>query len=321
MQLNTLGHKFYMTFLNQTMLMKKGRFLLVVGFFLLTIATYAQDVTFKVLANKGANEVKTPTDGWQPIKTGASLKSGDELKISENAYLGLVHTNGKPLEVKQAGSYKVADLAAKVGAGSSVLNKYTDFILSSNSAEAKKNRLSATGAVTRGSKEALVVYLPAAQNASIYGKTMIVEWEAPKSGGPYIVVLKNIFEEDLVKFETPETNHKIDLSDPKLVNESAFLVEVASKADASAKSVGKVVKKLSPADVDRIKKAYSEIAADVKDETAINKYIQAGFYEQNGLLIDALTSYEEAIKLAPDVPSFKDDKYDFLIRNKLIPKK
>ena len=51
----------------------------------------------------------------QSLKTGASLKSGDELKVSENAYLGLVHVSGKPLELKTAGSYKVADLAAKMG--------------------------------------------------------------------------------------------------------------------------------------------------------------------------------------------------------------
>ncbi len=93
-----------------------------------------------------------------------------------------------------------------------MLNKYTDFILSSKSAEAKKNRLSATGAVHRGPAGSLNVFLPPPQNASIYGKTMIVEWEAPKNGGPYIVTLKNIFEEELVKFETPETIYKIDLS-------------------------------------------------------------------------------------------------------------
>lgn len=306
----------HMTLSNQSMLMKKSRILLVVGFFLVTVSGYSQDYTFKVLANKGANEYKSG-DGWQAIKTGASLKQGDELKVSENAYLGLVHSNGKPLEVKQAGNYKVADLAAKVGTGTSVLNKYTDFILSSNSAEAKKNRLSATGAVHRGEVK-LNVFLPPPQNASIFGRTMVVEWEAPKAGGPYIVTLKNIFEEELIKFETPETIQRVDLTDPKLVNESAFLVEVASKAEASVKSEGKVVKKLTPADLERVKKAYAEIAGEIKDETAFDKFIQAGFYEQNGLLIDALTSYEDAIKLAPDVTDFKMGRDEFLYRNKLM---
>jgi cytochrome c-type biogenesis protein CcmH/NrfG len=32
-------------------------------------------------------------------------------------------------------------------------------------------------------------------------------------------------------------------------------------------------------------------------------------------LIDAITSYEEAIKLAPDVPSFKEAYDEFLLRH------
>src|SRR6185503_19175493 len=85
--------------------MKKGRILLGVGFLLWTLGAnaQAQDYAFKVLANKGANEYKSG-DSWQSIKTGASLKAGDELKVSENSYIGLVHATGKPLELKQAGN-------------------------------------------------------------------------------------------------------------------------------------------------------------------------------------------------------------------------
>ncbi|HWA33585.1 MAG TPA: hypothetical protein VG737_05625 [Cyclobacteriaceae bacterium] len=299
----------------------KSRILFGIGFFFLTITGYSQDYAFKVLANKGANEFKSG-DSWQALKTGASLKAGDELKVTENAYLGLVHASGRPMELKQAGNYKVADLAAKMsGSGTGVLNKTVDFILSSNSAEAKKNRLSATGAVHRGAPTMLNVFLPPPQSASIYGKTMVVEWETPKAGGPYVVSLKNIFEEELTKFETPETMIHIDLSDPKLANESAFLVEVSSKADGNTKSEGKVVKRLPAADLERVKKAYSEISGDVKDESAFNKFIQAGFYEQNGLLIDALTAYEDAIKMAPDVDDFKTARDEFLLRNKLTTPK
>ncbi len=299
----------------QTQTMKKGKILIVSGLFLISFLTRAQDYTFRVLANKGANEVKSG-DAWQSIKTGAQLKSGDELKISENSSVGLVHVSGKPLEVKQAGNYKVADLAAKVGTGSSVLNKYTDFILSSNSAESKKNRLSATGAVHRGLED-IKVFLPENQYAEIFNTKAIINWEAAKGGAPYIVSMKNMFDEELSKIETPETTVQVDLSDPKFANESAILVEVRSKADAKSKSEQHLIKKLSPGRYETIKKQLAETTADMKEETAFDKYLLAGFYEQNKLFIDAITCYEMAIKMDPENPTYKDGYEEFLLRNKL----
>jgi len=70
---------------------------MVFGFMTACFAAFAQaDYAFKVLASKGANEYKSG-DSWQPIKTGISLKKGDELRVPENAYLGLVSSTGKPV--------------------------------------------------------------------------------------------------------------------------------------------------------------------------------------------------------------------------------
>jgi tetratricopeptide (TPR) repeat protein len=296
--------------------MKNGKNLILVVALFASTFVFGQDYTFKVLANKGTNEVKSG-DTWQAVKTGSSLKAGDELKISDNAYLGLVHSSGKPVELKTAGNYKVADLASKVGGGTTVLNKYTDFILSSNSAEAKKNRLSATGAVHRGLED-IKVYLPENQNSGIYNNIAIINWESDKAKGPYIVALKNMFDDELMKIETPEATAQIDLNDPKFANESAILLEVKSKADSKSKSEQHLIKKLSAADREKVKKSMStEIPAEVvNSETPLSKLLLASFYEQNKLYIDAITAYEQAIKLAPDVPTYREDYEEFLLRNK-----
>jgi len=294
---------------------------MVLGLIALALTGYAQaDYAFKVLANKGANEYKSG-DTWQPIKTGLSLKVGDELKVSENAYLGLVSATGKPLELKKPQSYKVADLLSQIGTGTSVMSKYTDFILSSNSAEAKKNRLSATGAVHRGGPSSLSVYLPDAKSSFVFNNAMYVVWEAPATGGPYVVTIMDFMEDEIMKMETPETSVKIDLADPKLAKVTNFLVHVASKADSKVKSEGHAVKRLSATEQEKIKKDYADISNDVKEETPIAKFMLAGFYEQHGLLIDALSAYEEAVKMAPDVESFVEAKNEFLYRNKLAVQK
>jgi hypothetical protein len=295
-------------------IMKKGRLIFATGFLFLACIVYGQDYTFRVLANKGANEVKSG-DTWQAIKTGASLKNGDEIKVKENSSIGLVHVSGKPLEVKQPGSYKVSELATKVNTGSSVLNKYTDFILSSNSAEAKKNRLSATGAVHRGLED-IKVYLPENQNAEVFNNVVYINWEA-KGGAPYVVTFKNMFDEELMKVESNTTSIHVDLNDPKLSNDSAILVEVTSKSDKS-KSEQYLIKKLSQARFDAVKKQYSELNGELGSDTAeLNKLIQASFFEQNKLFIDAITAYEEVVKMAPDDPSYQEAYEEFLLRNKL----
>jgi len=276
-------------------------------------ATYGQkDYTFKVLVNKGKNEVKA-ADGWQPVKVGASLTGTDELKLTENSYIGLVHVSGKPLELKQAGKYKIEDLASKVSGGTSVLNKYTDFILSSNTS--KKNSLTATGAVHRG-VDVIELYLPEAENPVVYNSEIIINWDN-KVPGPYIVTFNSMFGDELEKIETKESYVKVNLSSKNFENEDNILVLLTLKSDPNKISKTYTLKKLSKADKARIKSSLSEISSSLSDKTAMDQYILAGFYEENNLVIDAITAYLEAIRLAPDVPSFQEDYNTFLIRHGL----
>jgi hypothetical protein len=294
--------------------MKTKRITLILIFSIVAFLSEGQDFTFKVLASKGANEVKSGED-WRPIKPGAGLKSQDELKVVENGYIGLVSSNGMPLELKEAKTYSVAELAANATGGTSVLNKYTDFILSSNSAEAKKNRLSATGAVHRGDASAIKVLLPENQHSGIYNQSAVINWDGSKVQGPYIVKINSMFDEELFKFETSETSIQIDLSDPKLAEETAVLVEISSKANPGQSSKQHLIKKLTPEEQKNVKHSLDEILGQVREQTALNKFILAGFYEENHLFIDAIAAYEEAIKLAPDVPTYQEAYDEFLLRH------
>lgn len=302
--------------------MKTRKLTAITAFLLITSAAFSQDYAFKVMANKGSNEVKAG-DTWQPIKTGASLKANDEVKLADNAYLGLISSEGKPLEVRQAGSYKVADLTKKISAGSSVVNKYTDFILSSN-AETKKNRLSATGAVHRGDPTAINVHLPESQNASILNNIAIVSWTT-QSPGPYIVTVSNMASEELDKFETSEKTVSIDVTNPKYkFNTDAFskglVVQVRSKADLKQVSNEFMIKAMDAKQAETLKTQFKEevgpVAAEA-EESALGQITLAGFYEEHHLLIDAIVAYQKAIKLQPDVQQFQEFYDDFLFRNNI----
>lgn len=275
----------------------------------------AQSYTFKVLANKGDNKVKSGAE-WQSLKTGASLNSTDELEVSSGAYLGLVHSSGKTLELKEAGKHKVSDLASQINAGgSSVASKYADFVLSKMSAEGKKNRLSATGAVHRGSNDAIKVFMPS--SVGVYNDLAILRWDSLENTSAYTITLKNMFDDVLLSLETNEPNVELDLTNAKVAKENVILLSVASKGDESVKSGTYAIKRLPFSDSEKVKASLNDLMTEVDEESALNNYILAGFYEENNLLVDAMTSYEKAMKLAPEVGSYKEAYVEFLLRNRL----
>ena len=231
----------------------------------------AQDYAFKVLVNKGKNELKSG-ETWQQIKVGSALQSHDELRVAENSYIGLVHKTGKPLELKQSGKYKVMDLAANNG-GPSVLNKYTDFILSTNTGP--KTNLAATGAVDRGLGN-IQVHLPKPELAVVYNNVTI-SWDEDKAIKPYVVVFKSMFGDELNTVETTDNHVKVNLDDKNFVNEDNIIVTVFSKTDKSKVSDEYTLKKLSKADKERIKSLLDEIPKDIWKPTALNKFFLAGF--------------------------------------------
>ena len=53
------------------------------------------------------------------------------------------------------------------------------------------------------------------------------------------------------------------------------------------------------------------------EESALDKLILASFYEQNNLLADALTCYEYAIELSPEIQAFQNAYDQFVFRNGL----
>jgi hypothetical protein len=275
--------------------------------FAFVVPATAQDYDFKVLVTKGKNERKSG-GGWEGLKVGASLKKADEIKVGANSYLGLIHSSGKPLELKDAKNYKVADLVPKVSGGPSVLNKYTDFIISSNTT--KRNNLTATGAVHRGPNN-IRIFLPKTDMAYAYGDSITIQWEKEKGGPPYVVTFTTFFGDEILKTETNANNITINLNDKGFASENEFQLQVFSKKDRK-ESETYTIRKVKKEERARVKPLLTEVLNQTKENTAINKLWQAGFFEQEKLFIDAATSYQKAVKLEP---AMQEQYNDFLIRN------
>lgn len=288
---------------------------------LLIVSTFTaraqEDYAFKVLVNKGQNSMKSG-GAWEPLKVGLRLKEVDEVKLSPNSYVGLMHVSGKSLELKGEGVHKVANLATRIKEReTSVVNKYAEFLLSSD--EGRKNTMAATGSVTRGFNN-VTLLLP--QNSTyVFSDSLSVGWiSSDDVSGPYVVTLRSLFDQVLKTFETSDTVLTLNLKDETLVGESDFSITVHPKSNEGRISSRVALRKFSPNDKQRVLADYSEIAPAVAGNTALNHWILARFFEERKLLADAASSLQRAIQLAPDVGDYREDYQAFLLRNGLQPR-
>lgn len=304
--------------------MTKKLSLIIIGLGFLLQGAIAQDYAFRVLASKGQNMVKKGSTDWQPLKTGAKLNSGEEVKLAANGYLGLVHSSGKTMELKEASVYNIAKLSSELGTGTqSIASKYADFVMSKMSPEQieenRKKYASVTGAAERGSEDASInIFMP--QSVSVLNKKATIRWEPIKDDAVYVVHLKNLFEEKIMVVETNDPFYTIDFNNEQIKNsvvENLIIVSVSLKDDESIASKNAAIELMTDEDAKTYEVELKSLESNIGSETSINNLILAEFYEENGLILDALTSYEDAVKLSPDVEYFQEAYNEFLVRNGL----
>lgn len=292
--------------------------------FLSASVVYSQGYTFRVLANKGSNQVKQAGSARPvPLKTGATLNADDELVVGNDSYIGLMHKTGKTLEVREAGTTKVSELEKKISTkNSSVASRYAQFIASkmNDDNSSYSARMNATGAVSREVGGSINVLLP--NEVYSIGQNAIVKWEPAEEEGEeaaYKVKIMNIFDEVIYEEEVSDEQISLDFTDESMQNESGlyiFSVQKVGDEDVKSKNIG--IKRVSEDDMAEVVENYNNLKSEVEDDSPLNKLIYASFFEENGLLLDALTKYEEAIQLSPEVEDFKELRDGFLIKNNLV---
>lgn len=283
---------------------------------------YGQGYTFRVLANKGQNQVKKEgATAAVPLKTGATLSDGDELIASQGAYIGLMHKSGKTLEVRTPGTKKVSDLAGMVNTKTaSVSSRYAKFLANKMNEKEEPNyraRLNATGAVSRAlaGDETIQVLIPS-EDASILGSKAIINWDTPEGMemNTFVVTVKNIFDEEIMKKEVSGNQVELNFDDPEMkTDEGLWILNVRAKENMDVSSGDIALKR--PENPEQYEESLGVLKSEVDPESPLNKIIYASYYEENGLIVDALTAIEEAIKMNPEVDDFRTLRKDIIERN------
>lgn len=295
-------------------------------FFLVHTISYGQGFVFRVLASKGENKVKKAEGGETiPLKTGATLMSGDELIASSGAYIGLMHKTGRTIEVRNSGVTKITDLESKLASSqATVANKYAQFVMNKMNEEDGdvndnyRSNMKATGAVTRAVDGPVKVYLPS--SVDLLNPEATVRWsKAEGENVAYIVSIKNIFDEEIYSTETTTNSLNINFEDESLADERLVILNVKVKGKSDQVSGDYGIKRMSTEDAASVAAGLEALKAEIPaDDSPLNSLIYASFYEENNLVLDAITQYEKAIKLSPDVTDFQDLYNSFLIKQELM---
>ncbi len=134
----------------------------------------------------------------------------------------------------------------------------------------------------------------------------------------YLVKIENIFNEEIYTEETDKTSIELNFADEELAYDMGlYLVKVYKKGDSEIASSEIGIKKVKSNDRVEVQENLASLKSEVSEDSPLNKIIFASFYEENGLLLDALTKYEEAINMAPEIEDFQELRASFLLNNGL----
>ena len=297
--------------------MKRLRTSIAVSLLTLSITQLqAQDFVFKVLANNGNNQirVKGSENTWQPLKTGERLNKTDELMISDKGYLGMVHHTGRTLEIRRGGQYLVAELANKIKNGeNTVMGKYAKFLLDKMSEDEKdvvkdyRKYQNATGAVKRALSTATALKVLMPKTTIVLGPDLTIRWtEADLPKPPvYRITLKDKYSETLKTLESEEPFITLDLGESNLSKQELIIFDVQVVGKKRYRSEEYGIKKIATKSYDEIKEEMAFIKQENNSENAMSYLLLATFFQEKELMLDAVTAYEKAIELEPEVAEFK----------------
>ncbi len=293
----------------------------------------AQNFTFKVMASNG---VITSKISKKRLWAGSELNKTEIIVVPAGGYVGLMHKNGRTVEIKQAGNYKITDLDAKIGVAGTLSNKYATFVAGEMTKADKidinqnhRKYSSITGSVSRrivGYSKTASAYMTE-DDMLLFDKKITLHLFPTYAGKADTVYLVRILDpagnKELDKFEIPANKQSeafinIDFSKyhPKY-EENNLKLEVSFKGFEETEDKRSNYSVSFTALNDAKYKQTAKELTQVKTNSALDNIIKASIFEKNGYILDAINCYETAIKLAPEVGTYQVMYVDFLVKHKI----
>ncbi len=317
----------------------KKRFVLLLMILGFCTLVSAQDVAFTVISVKGyaqADNIK--------LKIGSKIKDSQAIKIEDGSYLCLATVDNRVLEITKSGTYIAKSLVSKVPAKEGVNAEYIKFVVDELtkvetegiSAKNRFQHMNKTGAVKRSSgkmeskeanKEAysigfLLENIEMEDEHYLYGNILALAWKVkqPQQGDTianYEVELLGLDESSIFSQTVNATDVNIDLSLLDMENHEGIICQIIPMDREGNYWKGErtfyelPIRLLNKSKKEEISKKLG------KGATAIEKLMDAKFFEDSKLFLDAAFAYKEAIRLSGGSPTYEELYYRFWIRNSM----
>lgn len=293
-----------------------------IAFFVFCVsAMYAQGYEFKVLAQRGDVKILSGSE-WKQLPNAIKLSKDNEVKLGEGSYLALIHASGKTKELKTSGTYKVEELSKTINDKSSDFSsKYSKFVIGKMGGDGKSTNYAITGSVERALLGTGPIKLYSPRTVKVNKTTSaVLKWTPYKDDATYVLEVMDLGEDVLKSVTTKETTAEIDLSNIDSEGED-LLVRVKVKGVDSIKSESCMLKVLDKEETQKINGELKLMKQELDMQSAIDNMVLATYFEDHDLVLDAIASYEKALKLEPGVEGYQQAYNNFLSRVDLVEKK
>jgi len=281
---------------------------------LLMTTALAQDYAFKVIVNKGSNQLRNNSESeWKEIHAGLKILKDNELKTADNPYLGLIHSSGKTLEFRETGIFSVSTLEASLSNIKKGLPaKYVDFVIN-------KVLITETDpgndTRSRGDDE---IQLLIPKLFEVFNSEFVLAWKPPDGmeDSNYLIQIMDWFGEPIFQVSTDDTHMIIDLNRSEFLGQDLIII-VYLEASPDIKSAEYALSAISEERKANLNIELNSFSDGFDSESPMDQILLAAFFEANDLIVDAAYHYHKAIDLAPEIEDIRNLYLNFLRRNNL----
>lgn len=316
---------------------------MMIAFFAMAFsATMEAKPEFKVLASKGKIMVQRSSSGWETLSYNSKLFETDKIKIPDGGYLGIVHSSGRTVELKQSGEFSVSDLVKKISSKKGTASeRLTDYVFDEMSqaddllaSDDYHNSMEITGSVERSISDDIFagyeedseegrmaimqdrrpVIIKSPHKTNLLDSEIAFVWYRIPEAEEYVLTLRDRFDREVFTRKIMDTAVSVNLYDYNLEQDVYYFWNVMVAEKPGIKSDDCAFLLLPDEKVENIEREIANLCGSDSERSAIDKIMLGAFFEKNDLYFEAMKAYEGAIELVPEVESYRKMYEAFLYK-------